>query len=67
MKNTYKDFKTGKVHWTSGIFSGWTKPTGLLGAAYAIFQRPHSQLLIPEYLLTRETREKINNGTIKSV
>lgn len=65
--NTYKDFQTGKIHRTCGIFVGWTRPTGLLNVAYAIFQRPHSQLVIPEYLLTKQTKERISNGTIISV
>ena len=65
--NTYKDFATGKVHRTQGLFVGWTRPTGLLGIPYAIFRRPHSNLIIPKYLLTKQTRERIDNNTIESV
>jgi hypothetical protein len=65
--NTYKDFATGKVHRTQGLFVGWTRPTGLLGIPYAIFRRPHSDLIIPEYLLTTQTLQRIEKSTIKNV
>ena len=65
--NTYKDFHTKKVHRTRALFVGWTRPTGLLNVPYAIFRRPQSDLIIPEYLLTKQTLERIENGTIESV
>jgi len=65
--NTYKEIQSSKIHRTKGLFVGWTKPTGILGVPYAIFQRPHSQLIIPEYLLTKQTKSRIADGTIESV
>jgi len=65
--NTYKDFETGKIHRTRGLFIGWTLPSGIVGAPYAIFQRRRSNLFIPEYLLTSETKKRIDDGTIESV
>ena len=59
MSYTYKDFATGKLHKTSGKFEGWTDETGPLNARYAIFHRPRSSLFIPEYCLTKETRQRI--------
>lgn len=59
MEYTFKDFITGKPRFTRGQFVGWTEPTGLLKVKYAIFQRRASKLFVPEYLLTRETREAI--------
>ena len=56
---TYKDFATGKIRKTRGKFSGWTRPTGLLKARYAIFSNPGGDVLVPEYLLTAETKERI--------
>ena len=56
---TYKDLLTGKIRRTRGKFSGWTEPTGLLKTPYAIFQRPKSDLIIPRYLLTKETLTQI--------
>ena len=58
MAYTYKDFATGKVHKTSGKFEGWTDKTGPLNVRYAIFRRQSSSLFIPEYCLTKETRQK---------
>jgi len=55
----YKDFQTGKRHWTTGRFIGWTPPTGLLSVPYAQFQRQADVLLIPRYLLTPETRASL--------
>lgn len=60
MTYTYKDFQTSKIHKTSGKFEGWTDKTGLLNVKYAIFRRPNSSLFIPEYCLTKETRQKID-------
>ncbi len=59
MKHTYKDFVTGKIHFTRGRFDGWTAGTGLIGAKYAIFRNRASEILVPEYLLTKETRDMI--------
>jgi hypothetical protein len=59
MSYTYKDFQTGKIRQTQGRFVGWTAPTGLLGARYAIFARPRSQILVPEYLLSPESKTAI--------
>ena len=56
MRYNYKDFVTGKRRWTSGEFIGFTNPTGLLDVPYAIFRRRSGDLLVPEYLLTLETR-----------
>ncbi len=55
----YKDFVTRKLHRTRGQFSGWTKPTGLLRAPYAIFRNPRGSVLVPIYLLTKETLSKL--------
>ena len=59
MKHTYKDFETGKIHATRGQFEGWTAGTGILGAKYAVFRTKAGRVLIPEYLLTPETRAQI--------
>lgn len=56
---TYKDFITGKIKRTRGQFNGWTQPTGLLKAPYAIFKNPCSTVLVPAYLLTPETKAAI--------
>lgn len=58
---TYKDFATGKIHKTNGKFQGWTNETGPLNVRYAIFHRPNSSLFIPEYCLTKESRQKIDS------
>lgn len=59
--NTYKDFVTGKIRYTRGKFSGWTKPSGPLKVHYAIFNNPRGVVLVPEYCLTPETRTTIGN------
>ena len=56
---SYKEFGTGKLRYTRGEFIGWTKPTGILTTRYAKFQRRCSTLLVPDYLLTQETRNAI--------
>lgn len=56
---TYKDFVTGKMKYTRGTFMGWTEPTGLLKAKYAIFQRRSSKLFVPEYLLSEQAKLNI--------
>lgn len=60
MRYTYKDFETGKVRWTRAPFTGWTQPTGLLNVRYAVFARRADSILVPEYLLTAETKQAIN-------
>jgi len=55
----YKDFQTGKQHWTRGRFIGWTQPTGPLTVPYAQFQRKADVLLVPRYLLAKETRASL--------
>ena len=59
MKYTYKDILTGKIRYTQGTFTGWTQGTGLIGCRYAIFSTRKTQVLVPEYLLTREAKEAI--------
>jgi len=56
---TYKDFITGKIRKTRGKFSGWTEPTGFLKVPYAIFKNPRGTVLVPKYLLTKETHEQL--------
>lgn len=53
----YKDFITGKLRHTRGTFRGFTEQTGVLSVKYAIFQNPRGSLLVPEYLLSKETKE----------
>ena len=55
---TYKDFVTGKIHYTRGKFSNWTRG-GPLNAWYAVFNTRKTHVCIPEYLLTPETRAAI--------
>ena len=55
----YKDFETGKRHWTRGRFIGWAPPTGPLTAPYAQFQRKADVLLVPRSLLAKETRASL--------
>ena len=52
----YKDFVTGKPKFTRGTFRKWTDPQGPLGVRYAIITLPRSELLIPAYCLTAESR-----------
>lgn len=56
---TYKDFATGDIRRTRGRFDGYTEPTGLIGARYAIFRNPKGAVLVPDYLLTKETKERV--------
>ncbi len=59
-KYTYRDVEhPEKTRFTRGRFAGWTGPTGLLKAYYAIFQRKSDTLYVPEYLLTQETRKRL--------
>ena len=57
---SYKDIITGKIKSTRGRFVGWTKPTGLLAVPYAIFSNPSGDILVPKYLLTQESKKKID-------
>jgi hypothetical protein len=57
---TYQDFVTRKIKRTRGKFAGWTAPTGLLKVRYAIFKNPRGTVLVPAYLLTKETKEKLS-------
>lgn len=45
-----------KLHYTQAPFIGWTRG-GLLNAWYACFQRKSETMLVPRYLLTKETKE----------
>jgi hypothetical protein len=56
---TYKDFVTGKIRRTRGTFAGFTAPTGLLKAPFAIFRNKRGVVLVPKYLLTPETLKAI--------
>jgi len=62
MKYYFKDFDTGKTRFTRGKFVGFTQPTGLLAARYAIFARKSDNVLVPEYLLTARTKDVLNKG-----
>lgn len=59
MAYTYKEFMTGEIKRTYGKFSKWSVPTGPLNARYAIFENPKGIVAVPEYCLTKETRDKI--------
>ena len=65
MAYTYRDFISGKIHKTSGKFEGWTNNTGILNVKYAVFHRPKSSLFIPEYCLTKETKDKLDRIDIQ--
>ena len=58
---TYRDFVSGKSRWTGADFMQWTPPMGPLNVPYAVFSRPKSDLLIPQYCLTPETLAKIGH------
>ena len=64
MKYTYKDFETGKIHATRGQFEGWTAGRGIIGAECAVFRTKAGRVMIPDYLLTKETRTIIT-GEVK--
>lgn len=55
---TYRDFISLKIKRTRGKFAGWTSG-GLLMAKYAIFQNRCGQVIVPEYLLTVETKKRL--------
>ncbi len=48
---------------TFGRFDRWTEPMGLCHVRYAVFRNRRSELLIPEYDLTPETKEAIARAT----
>lgn len=56
---TYRDFVTGKIRKTRGHLFGFTNKTGPLNVRYAIFKLPRSTNYVPEYLLTKETKQSI--------
>jgi hypothetical protein len=58
VKYTYRDFLSGKLHYTRGEFANWTRG-GPLNAWCAVFRRRRSVLFVPEYLLTPETRQAL--------
>lgn len=55
----YKDFVSGKIKRTRGKFSNWSERTGPLNARYAIFVNKKGVVCVPEYLLTKETKERL--------
>lgn len=54
----YRDFETGKVHWTRGKFKGWIIG-GLLKTWHVVIQRKRSVLYIPVYCLLPESRDEL--------
>ena len=54
---TYKDFVTGKLKRTYGRFVKWH--IGGIAGVYAVFSLPASNLFIPAYCLTPETKKAI--------
>lgn len=48
-----------QIRYTRGRFVKMTKPMGLLKVPYALFQNRRSQVYIPEYDLTPETKAAI--------
>lgn len=49
-----------KVRFTRGTFAGWTSRMGVANVRYAIFRNTATELLIPVYDLTKETKEAID-------
>ena len=58
-KDWDRDGKLTKIRRTRGKFVGFCKDTSLINARMAIFKNPKGDILIPEYLLTKETRKRI--------
>lgn len=54
------DYRT-RIRRTFGKFSGW-RVGGPIGARYALFRNKRSEIFIPEYCLTKETRSKIGEA-----
>ena len=48
-----------RIRFTRGKFCGWTPPMGLVNVPYAIFRNRASEVLVPIYDLTPETRAAI--------
>lgn len=48
-----------RVRFTRGKFAGWTPRMGIANVPYAIFRNKATELLIPVYDLTKETKERI--------
>ena len=57
-KYTFRDFVTGKPRYTQGRFVQWLKG-GPLNAWYAVFQNPATALLVPEYLLSKDSKAQL--------
>ncbi len=55
---SYRDFATQKLKHTRGKFSHWENG-GPLNVRYAVFANRCSDVLVPEYSLTAETKRKI--------
>ena len=49
-----------KVRFTRGEFAGWTPRMGIANVRYAIFRNKVTELLIPVYDLTKETKEAVD-------
>ena len=58
---TYKDIITDEIKRTRGEFAGWTDLMEPLNVKYAIFRNRVNEVLVPEYLLTSETLERIKD------
>lgn len=56
---TYRDMdEPGKIRHTRGVFVGWWRDN-LFGIPRAVFALTRTEVLIPHYLLTPETRQAI--------
>ena len=53
-RHYYKDFMTGKRHYTHGQFGGWRKLAST-DTWCALFVRRSSEIFVPIYLLERKT------------
>lgn len=56
----YKDFATGRPTYTRGSFTGWLKG-GPLDVFYAVFVCRRTEIMVPEYCLTPETRRDLKS------
>lgn len=56
---TWKPGVKPVIRFTRGTFAGWTAPMGLANVPYAMFRNRSSELFIPIYDLTPETKAKI--------
>lgn len=57
-KHFYRDILTGKLRYTRGDFSHWTRG-GPFDAWYAVFVLRRGALMVPEWCLTTETCKTI--------